>query len=211
MGGYGSGRRGGKDTTDDYRALDVRRLERDGLLQPGWASGWNWLRRGETVASIQIRSGADYITLAYRHRSNGCDWVPINCRVRLDWTPCALGGRRAWFICPAKGCGRRVAILYSGSIFACRHCHKLVYTCQRERDDDRAMRRAGTIRKRLGWCSGIANPPGDKPKGMHWHTYNRLLRQYHGFALATWEGIAKRFGLMDQRIAKLGANRSNDD
>ena len=57
MGGMGSGRRyqGGKDTTSDMRALDVRRLQRDGLLTPGRAFGWNWSRNGETVASIQMR------------------------------------------------------------------------------------------------------------------------------------------------------------
>ena len=34
MGGMGSGRRdqGGKDTTDDCRALDVRLFQRDGVL-----------------------------------------------------------------------------------------------------------------------------------------------------------------------------------
>ena len=54
MGGWGSGRgRSGKDTTSDYRALDVRRLQRDGLLTPGRSFGWNWTRDGETVASIE--------------------------------------------------------------------------------------------------------------------------------------------------------------
>ena len=44
MGGFGSGRgQGGKDTTSDMRALDIRRLQRDGLLTPGRAFGWNWL------------------------------------------------------------------------------------------------------------------------------------------------------------------------
>jgi hypothetical protein len=30
----------------------------------------------------------------------------------------------AAFICPAAGCGRRVAILYGGGNFACRHCYQ---------------------------------------------------------------------------------------
>jgi hypothetical protein len=48
MGGFGSGRgQSGKDTTSDYRALDVRRLQRDGLLTPGRSFGWNWTRNGE--------------------------------------------------------------------------------------------------------------------------------------------------------------------
>ncbi len=57
MGGWGSGRgQSGRDTTSDYRALDVRRLQRDGLLTPGRSFGWNWTRDGETVASIQVSS-----------------------------------------------------------------------------------------------------------------------------------------------------------
>jgi hypothetical protein len=60
MGGFGSGRgQGGKDTTSDMRPLDIRRLQRDGLLTPGRFFGWNWLRNGETVASIQMRTEAD--------------------------------------------------------------------------------------------------------------------------------------------------------
>jgi hypothetical protein len=40
MGGFGSGLwQCGKDTTNDYRALDIRKLQRDGLLKPGLASG----------------------------------------------------------------------------------------------------------------------------------------------------------------------------
>ena len=35
MGGFNSGRHGGKRTTADMRALDVRKIQRDGLLTPG--------------------------------------------------------------------------------------------------------------------------------------------------------------------------------
>ena len=75
MGGFGSGRgQRGKDTTSDMRALDVRRLQRDGLLIPGRAFGWSWLLNGETVASINIRSEVDRVILNYRSRSNGGEW-----------------------------------------------------------------------------------------------------------------------------------------
>ncbi len=43
MGGPGSGRHwhfGAKDTTDDYRAIDVRRWKRDGLLAPNKSYSW---------------------------------------------------------------------------------------------------------------------------------------------------------------------------
>ena len=73
------------------------------------------------------------------------------------------------------------------------------------------MRRADTIRRRLGWCAGIANPPGDKPKGMHWRTYNRLLRQCTVFASASWEGIAKRYSLLTRKIEGMGLDDLTGD
>ena len=213
MGGWGSGRgQRGKDTTSDYRALDVRRLQRDGLLSPGRLFGWNWTLDGETVASIQVRAETDRIVLNYRHKSGGSDWQPMDYPVRLDWTNCTLGGRRAWLLCPARGCGRRVALLYIGGagIFACRHCYKLAYQCQRETDDDRAMRRADNIRRRLGWEAGIANPEGDKPKGMHWRTFERLKAEHDAFANASWAGMAERLGLMSRRLTGLGLEPLDD-
>ena len=204
MGGFGSGRgQGAKDTTSDMQALDIRKLQRDVVLIPGKSWSTSWLRNGEVVASIQMRMEVARVMLNYRNRSNGGDWQVMEYPVRLEWTPCNLGGQRAWFLCPAQGCGRRVAILFGASIFACRHCHKLNYQCQRETDDDRAMRRADTIRRRLGWGAGIANPEGNKPKGMHWRTFERLKCEYHAFANASWAGVAERLGLMNRRLEKL--------
>jgi len=198
MGGFGSGRgQGGKDTTSNMRPLDVRRLQRDGLLAPGRAFGWHWSRNGEEVASVQMRTEVDRVTLNYRSRSYGGEWQAMEYPVRLEWTPCSYGGARAWFRCPAQGCGRRVAKLYLGSaIFACRHCHQLAYECQRETDDDRAARRADTIRKRLGWEAGILNGEGDKPKGMHWRTFGRLKAEHDAYVRTSLAGMAQRFGLM---------------
>lgn len=193
------------------RPLDIRRLQRDGLLIPGRSFGWHWTRNGEEVASIQMRTEADRVILNYRSRSNGGEWLPMEYPVYLEWTGCNLGGRRAWFLCPARGCGRRVAILYGGSVFACRHCHKLAYECQRETDDYRAMRRVDTIRRRLGWAAGIANPAGGKPKGMHWKTFWRLRVQHNVFVGVSLEGMAKRLGLVNQRLADLRDDLSGED
>ena len=73
MGGMNSGRRdqSGKSTTGDYRALDVRRLQRDGLLTAGKSFGWSWTRNGEKVASINVRTETDRVILDYKHRSGG--------------------------------------------------------------------------------------------------------------------------------------------
>ena len=111
MGGTGSGRRwhwGAKDTTGEYRSIDVRRWKRDGLLTPHQSFGWQWTRRGEVVASINICTEPGRVFLDYRHRRRGeQDWESEKYPVYLDWTPCHLGGERPWFLCPALGCGRR--------------------------------------------------------------------------------------------------------
>lgn len=198
MGGLGSGRHwhyGGKDTTDDYRTLDVRRWQRDGLLTPGRAFGWQWTRRGEVVASIQARAETGRIILSYRHRSGGSEWTNKEYPVLLDWTPCHYGGQRAWFMCPAQGCERRVAILYCGGIFACRHCYRLAYPSQRESDYDRAARQADKIRERLGWEPGILNGSGGKPKGMRWRTFERLTAEHDALVNESLAGAMRRFGI----------------
>jgi hypothetical protein len=61
------------------------------------------------------------------------------------------------------------------------------------------MRRADTIRQRLGWKAGIANPAGGKPKGMHWRTYERLKAKHDTFAYTSWAGMAERLALMKLR------------
>jgi hypothetical protein len=198
MGGMGSGRRyrnDAADCTDDYRRLDVRRWQRDGFLTPGRAFGWQWTRQSEIVASIQVRAETDRVILNYRHRSGGKEWKDEKYSVRLDWTACTYGGRRAWFMCPAVGCGRRVAILYGGGIFACRHCHRLAYPSQRETDDDRATRQADKIRERLGWEPGILNGEGGKPKGMRWRTFERLSAEHDAFVGESLAGAMRRFGI----------------
>lgn len=207
MGGIGSGRRdqSGKDTTSDYRSIDVRRLQRDGLLAPGLFFDMNWTRNGENEASISVRTESDKLTLVYRHQRGGDDWQDKKYPVRLDWTPCNYGGQRAWFICPATGCDRRVAKLYLGSagIFACRYCNRLVYFCQRETADDRAAHRAEKIRARLGWDAGILNDAGGKPKGMRWRTFARLTCQHDAFVNVSLAGMKKRFELVDRQLNDL--------
>ena len=204
MGGFGSGRRqGGKDTTSDRRPLDIRRLHRAGLLAPGRVFGWHWTVCGREVFSIQARSEAERLILNYCTRSRGGELRLMEYPVYLEWTNCTLGGRRPWFLCPTKGCGRRVAVLFGASIFACRHCHKLAYQCQREPGYDRAARRADSIRRRLGWEPGILNGNGGKLKGMHWLTFERLKAEHDVFANASWAGMAERLGLVNRRLTGL--------
>jgi hypothetical protein len=89
-----------------------------------------------------MRAEQDRVILIYQHRSGGEVWKDEQYPVRIVRTPCNLGGERPWFICPAVGCGRRVAILYGGGIFACRHCHRLANASARQDVSDRAASRS---------------------------------------------------------------------
>lgn len=209
MGGFNSGNHGGKRTTTDMRALDVRKVQREGLLRPGHSFGWSWKRDGETIAYINIKADTDRVTLDYRSRSNGGEWQAMNYPVRLAWTACHYGGQRAWWLCPAVGCGRRVAVLYGGSVFACRHCQKLAYKSQRETPDDRATRRADKLRDRLGWVAGILNDAGDKPKGMHWQTFWRMQASHDAHVIRALAGMSAKLGLTVARLDRI--NRMTAD
>lgn len=200
MGGYGSGRRCGRETTDDYRRLDVRELHRAGVLTSGWRGGWCWYQRGEKRAEISIEVFELSMVLRYSATSGG-ERKDHDYAVGLTWTGCNYGGRRPWLSCPC--CGRRVAILYGGAVFACRHCRGLAYRVQRESDADRAIRQADAIRDRLRWAAGILNPDGWKPRGMHWRTFWRLKAEHDrlkGVGLGAW---ARQLGITEGRLDKL--------
>jgi hypothetical protein len=185
MGGIGSGRHSqfGADTTEGYRSIDVRWLKREGLLSSGVSRRITWSSRGEVTGCINFRSEPGRVILNYRQRDHGGEWQDESYPVHLDTTPCHMGSERHWFLCPARGCGRRVAVLYGGAIFACRHCYRLAYASQREDPGDRAARRADSIRDKLGWKAGIFNgaEPWNRPKGMHQATFDRLCWEHTRF------------------------------
>jgi len=155
----------------------VRQWAREGILVAGYQGGWNLLRAGEPIVSIRIRTETGRVILSYRDRSTG-DWKDQEYPVYITRTPCHLGGARPWFICPVVDCRRRVAVLYGGEIFACRHCHRLAFPSTREDASERAARRADRLRERLDWEPGILNGRGDKPKWMRWRTFRRLSARH---------------------------------
>lgn len=184
MGGAGSGnfyRFSAKTKVEDYRSIDVRRWAREGFLRSGNAFNWQWSVDGEKVASINVRVETGSLRLVYRSRSYGEEWEDLDYRVELPRTRCNFGGERVWFICPARGCNRRVAKLYGGRIFACRHCHNLAYSSQRESPGQRGVRKAEAINAKLGWRYNVFDGIGPRPKGMHHRTYAKLCARYDDF------------------------------
>lgn len=200
MGGVGSGnwyRFDKKTTADECHSIDVRYLHREGLLKSGRWFSLRWSRAGREVDSIRgavasLEDGKpERVILTYRHRSSLSDeWEDVKEPVALSWTPCNFGGGRPWFICPGMGCGRRVAILYGpGRYFLCRHCYDLVYESQRENKIYRALREAQAIRERLGGSANMMEPFPEKPKGMHWRTYERLREEHEEAEMAQLVGM----------------------
>jgi hypothetical protein len=169
-----------RDTTDGYRSIDVRYMQRQGILKAYASGSLHWSRRGERFASTNYRSEADRVVLSYRAREHGGEWESLEYPVFLEWTRCNFGGERAWFLCPACGCGKRVAVLYGGRIYACRQCHCLAYESQQQSPSDRATDQAWHLLEQLKcerWMTIFDSDP-PRPKGMHKRTHARLSAKY---------------------------------
>ena len=133
------------------------------------------------MAWIDVETDHDRIYLKYRVRSYGEDWSDVEQGIPVVWTPCRFGGERPWFMCsvPSNGahCWRRVIKLYgAGRFFACRHCYRLAYASQQESAHQRSLGKSQKIRMRLGGSPNMLEEFPDKPKGMHWRTYDRWRR-----------------------------------
>jgi hypothetical protein len=180
MGGIGSGNRyryGTKNTVEGRTSLDVNRWARDGYLSPGRSFSWQWTWGDGGKSNINVRVESYFsIRLIYRVRFGGeQEWTDVDYSIGLERTPCHLGGERFWFHCPGRGCGRRVAKLYSvGRYYVCRHCGNLAYESQNEDAASRALSRANRLRRKINPTSYLADIFPDKPKGMHRRTYVRL-------------------------------------
>ena len=199
MGGRGSGRRtsyGGKPETSDAMPLDIRKITKKGLLEPGTRFSWQWLINDRPVAGISIRVENQTLMLSYRIKST--DEI-VEQRVKTETSACHFGGQRHWFTCPR--CSKRVAVLYApGRYFACRQCGGLAYATQKEGMGDRASTKADKIRKRLGWHAGILNVEGGKPKGMHWKTYWRVKSQHDALVQVSFRDIGRKFGFLHRLL-----------
>lgn len=196
MGGFGSGSQGRRAIAENLPGLDVREVQKRGLLMPGTAFRWFWKTRVERIASIDlvVRSREE-VTLGYtwrdRKREKG---ETINERVDLDWTPCHYGGERVWFKCPR--CGKRVAILWGRRRFLCRGCNEVAYATENMTKLDRLITKWIAMGEKLGFAPDDFGPM-IKPKRMHATTFERLRREYRKLDeqldLAMHERYGKKF------------------
>ena len=176
-------------TCESCLAIDVRHWGRDGLLRPGNTFPCIWSRDGRPIATIEVTVTADAVLLNFEWRQRGASkWTSSSQRVPIVWTthhhlPHHRPAAYPWFLCPeitegGEPYGRRVAILYrSGDspFFACRVCNGLAYAVEQAAPRHRAILRAQRARLRLRGSPSLLEPLPERPKGMHRHTYDRLL------------------------------------
>lgn len=173
MGGYNSGGGRGALKASAFWRLDIARLRRMGVLGPGyWPIRWKG-GNGETLASINIASEEDRLTLHYTVKGQTPnDSQRIQETIFLDWTEQPFGGKRVWFLCPH--CHSRRGILYGRVRYLCRKCHGLTYDSQYDPYPQLPWTRCHRVRERLGGDDALSSPFPRKPKGMHHKTYERL-------------------------------------
>ena len=154
---YGAGRPAMHVKAESCGRIDVRRWQREGILQPYRAGTWQWSDpdTGERRASIGYQSDGKSVTLRYSSDGNSRAQS-----IKVTETACNYGGVRQWFICPVRG--ERVAVLFlRAGRFACRHCQRIAYGSQSDDICGRTWRRQAKVEHRLGehW----SRPRGTRP------------------------------------------------
>lgn len=203
--GYGAGGHNRKRVTVEACArLDVAMLKRAGLFDSAGLGMHYWSYTNNQQSGCIIMAFAvapNVVTLAIVPKGQEppikdgvLDVTKLTHlqRVRVSHTDCNYGKSRAWLHCPT--CGRRVFRLFyydhtfSGDTqvhyLACRHCYGLTYQQRRSRGFDRYQDRAAKIKSKLirrGAREIEGMPwyiPPNKPKGMHWRTYEGLMKKF---------------------------------
>jgi hypothetical protein len=183
MGGYGSGRQGGRPTTDRTESvkLSIYKVMRgfDGKTPIGRKWEYSTID-GELTALVFPRDDRPPdVELRYRFDHDSRDTGDQVQTVQVTSSPCRFGGQRWWWICPRTG--RRAAMLFlpnGGIRFLSREGYGLGYQSTRESRIDRAHRKAGRLYRKLGdTYDGPSSECPDKPKGMHWRIYNAICKQ----------------------------------
>ncbi|MDE2156893.1 MAG: hypothetical protein KGJ32_13535, partial [Xanthomonadaceae bacterium] len=163
----GAGRPARNVRIESLHRLDVRELQRRGMLLAGQSCEWAWSRNGQRSGAVGATVSADAVTLDYCHGDKGEAKRVV---LYLQRTPCQYGGHRPWFTCPR--CSRRVAVVcMAAAIWGCRYCLRVRYQSQSEDPIQRTWRRSRKIDARL---AGGEDRPHGKPAGMRWATFDRL-------------------------------------
>ncbi len=186
MGGWGSGRTGGRPVADEALKIDWAWMMRTRRAVPGQriSGGLYWTRGGEPCSNISYvcdmtdpEYGGMDLSFTAKNRWDGTS-KSYKQHVQLSYSEPNYGGKRWWMHCPING--DRVAKLYlpaGGDVFASRRAWKVGYTSQRKGPRDQCFERLFSLQRRLG-CEQGWEQPIRRPKGMWRRTYERFERRY---------------------------------
>jgi hypothetical protein len=119
-------------------------------------------------------------------------------RIPFAFSKVNYGNFRYWMRCPNPTCGRRCRKLYlcppcNGiSIYICRTCLKLAYRSQNKTALDRVIDKKWNLIHRLG-CSETSIMNSQKPKWMHWKTFDALRDNIEELDIRATLRIADKF------------------
>jgi hypothetical protein len=179
MGGFGSGRYGGRPTADMSLRIDLAWMIRSRRAVPGtlMSGSLHWTCGGEPSGSIGYTADmrdTDCARLILDYtRGSGDRREHVRQDIRLTFTVPHYGGKRWWMICPYRH--TRVGKLYlpnGGDRFASRQAWRLGYRCQRIASHDRASERLFRYQRKMGCEQGVDAFPR-RPKGMWHRTWKR--------------------------------------
>jgi hypothetical protein len=201
MGGLNSGFQGRrKITTTEVLNLDIKNIGFKRATKFSTEIKWG------NGSNIRVVKPNEYeLQLLYNNTINGIS-KNYSYKVSLDYTNCNYGGERIWFICPE--CGERVRKLYlKGGMFKCRSCQNLNYIIQQEDKKDYAMRsidhKIYKIQDKLKVKRDINNTYYvQKPKGMHYKTYEKLTMQLRKLGIERDNTFLSILGTFRTRISE---------
>lgn len=186
MGGYGSGRNGGRPTADMSLRVDIAWMIRTNRAVPGsktWGSlSWSY---GDSDPAGTVGYQCDmtdlegsFLKLNYTRTPYNAEPEKVEQHIWLDYTQPHYGGKRWWILCPYKHirCGK-LYLPGGGDRFASRKAWRLGYHSQRVAHRDRAFEKLFRLQKKLGSPTGFETPLY-RPKGMWQRTYERHLERY---------------------------------
>jgi hypothetical protein len=65
---------------------------------------------------------------------------------------------------------------------------------------DCALHRAQSVRERLGRSANMMEPFPEKPKGMHWKTYERLWWEHHEAEMEQLIGMREWLARLEMKV-----------
>lgn len=163
MGGYGSGTRSDRPTTDECLCLSLSQLKARGMLKRGCMSRGEFVWTFDREVSAQLAVTVDieclerYPQMYITGRRYGRE---IDCKLHLVSVPMRFGGERWYAICPITGGRCATVVLPPGaSYFASVKGWGVAYGSQRESPVYRACRAADKAERQLQRMSKYARKP----------------------------------------------------